>query len=599
MRSPVAVAARKQDRTQPFPAPVRGWIENENLAANAGMGATVLENGFPLTSTVRIRGGALLVALVGSAAKGFITYQSGSVAKIFAASATDLYDISALNSTLTTPVLTQLGGGAFSFVQFGIAALQYVVAANGFDPLIYYDGTSWNPIRSQEIYNLSYDAKTASFAPNETLTGSTSGTTAVIVSVIPASATVGLLKIRGIVGTFVNNELINSASGSATANGTASLASSVTIDGVTTSTLSQIWMHGNRLWAVQKGTMSAWYLPVDQIGGTATEFHLGGEFSDGGSLLFGAAWSADSGSGFADRCVFVSDQGEIIVYEGTDPNTAGAWTKVGRYNIGRPLCPYAMKAGGDLLIATTDGIVPMSQIVTKDPAALSMAAVTYPIEPAWLRVARLTTPSVQMLKWQRESMGIIGLPHRGGLEAFAVNLVTGAWSKWTGLDVQCMALHNDIAYFGDASGKIYQFEATGQDNGAPYAFRYSGLPDHLGAPGAFKTVDMARATFRSLAPFGAKLSVATDYRKTFPAAPNVTADDADYALWDVALWDVAKWDDGPDLEERLTVTTLWRSIGVSGFSVAPQVQVTCGSARKPDAELVAFDMLYHAGGTVV
>ena len=30
-----------------FPAPVRGWIENENLALNRGVGASVLENWFP------------------------------------------------------------------------------------------------------------------------------------------------------------------------------------------------------------------------------------------------------------------------------------------------------------------------------------------------------------------------------------------------------------------------------------------------------------------------------------------------------------------------------------------------------------------------
>ena len=35
------------------------------------------------------------------------------------------------------------------------------------------------------------------------------------------------------------------------------------------------------------------------------------------------------------------------------------------------------------------------------------------------------------------------------------------------------------------------------------------------------------------------------------------------------------------------------------FAIAPQVQVTVGNNRRPDAELVALDILYEIGGTVV
>jgi hypothetical protein len=93
--------------------------------------------------------------------------------------------------------------------------------------------------------------------------------------------------------------------------------------------------------------------------------------------------------------------------------------------------------------------------------------------------------------------------------------------------------------------------------------------------------------------------VATDYGRDFPTAPNVATDTSNPALWDVGLWDVARWDDGPDSEQRVTATTRWRSIGRSGFSASAQVQVACGSTRKPDAELVTFDVLYQPGGIVV
>lgn len=392
--------------------------------------------------------------------------------------------------------------------------------------------------------------------------------------------------------------MVDGQNGGQVFDGTSWAAMSVT--GVASSALSHLWIHANRIWGIQKGTMTAWFLPVDSIGGAALDFSLGSVFQRGGSLLFGDTWTSDSGSGFGDRCVFVSTEGEIAVYEGLNPGGSSSWALVGRYDVGRPVGVQTIRAGADLLIATTDGIVPLSQIVTKDPAALSMAAVSANIERPWLRAVRTNASSlpVQMLKWQRESMGIVAFPHLD--HCFVVNLQTGAWAKWTGKAITAMALHNDLAYWAGADGFVYQFEGAGADDGAPYAFRWSLLPDDLGAAGRLKHVYSARATWRALVPFVAQLDVATDYRRDFEQPPpNAAPDDDGGALWDVALWDAAIWDDGADSDAQTTVTTLWQSINRSGIVVAPQVQVTCGGSRKPDAELVTVDLLYDVGGVVV
>jgi hypothetical protein len=142
-------------------------------------------------------------------------------------------------------------------------------------------------------------------------------------------------------------------------------------------------------------------------------------------------------------------------------------------------------------------------------------------------------------------------------------------------------------------------EGSGADNGLPYVARMSLLPSHLGEPGNVKSVHMMRATFRALAPFLARLSVATDYRKDFPTAPSVSPDPSSTSLWDVGLWDVSRWDDGPNSSTRITTSTRWKSIGRTGTTASPQVQVTCGGSRRPDAELVTLDLLYEQGGLVV
>lgn len=512
-------------RPYSFAAPVRGWIENENLAANGGNGASIMDNWFPMQATVRLRGGALKVADVGSDAVLSVIPYRGAVPKLFAATASAVYDVTALDADATlTAAFSGQSSGRWSHTQFGTAGGTFLVMVNGANDLRVFDGATWTAINGS---------------------------------------------------------------------------STPSVSGVATSALSHVWMHGSRLWFVQGGTMKAWYLPVDQIGGALTEFNMGAVFKRGGALLFGAAWSSDSGDGMDDRCVFVTTEGEVAVYQGTDPNDAETWAKVGVYDVSEPISTQTVSLGGDLLLMTADGIVPMSQVVTKDPAALSLAAITAAIDPSWRRAVRTrdgTKPFV-IEKVERESMLLVGLPHRA--ETFVANLKTGAWARYTGWDVQSVGLHNGRLYFGDSAGNVFLAEGAGADNGAPYVCRLQLLPDHMGGPGRYKTYQQARATFRALAPFSALLSAATDYQRDFLPAPNAAADDASPALWDVGEWDVSRWDDGPESEERQTITTLWQSIGASGFSVGPQVQVTCGGAWRPDAELVALDMTFVPGETVV
>lgn len=509
-----------------FPAPVRGLIENENLAANGGVGCYVMENWFPLQATVRVRGGALKRADVGSLPVLTLMPYNGPVPKIFAATAARIFDITTLDPEATpAPVVDGMGSGYWSHVQFGTGGGTFLLAANGVNSMRYFDGTGWS-----------------------TLTGASTP---------------------------------------------------IAVTGLATSEISHIWMHGARLWGVRKGSLSAYYLPVNQIGGALTEFSMSAVFKRGGALLFGAAWSSDSGDGMDDRCVFVTDQGEVAVYQGTDPSTFGSWSKVGVYEISRPVGTQTMHAGGDLLIATEDGIVPMSAVVSKTPTELSMAAVTRAVEPTWRRAVRTrdVTKPFTMLRAAHDNMALFGLPHRP--ETLVANLQTGAWTKFTGWDVQSMCLYQGLAFFGDSLGNVFQVEGAGADNGQPYVCRLSYLPDALGAPGAYKSVLQAKATFRALAPFTPDLSVSVDYGRGFPPPPSAAPDPSAPALWDVGVWDVSRWDDSPLSEERETRETYWRSMGRSGRAISPQVQVTCGGARAPDAELVSLDMTYSTGAMVV
>lgn len=364
--------------------------------------------------------------------------------------------------------------------------------------------------------------------------------------------------------------------------------------------LSFVWSFSSRLWYVEKNSMSAWYLPVDSINGALTRFSLAGLFQEGGYLLYGAKWSLDAGDGLDDKCLFISSTGEVAVYEGTDPSSVTTWRKVGVYKITPPLGPNAiMPAGGDLLIATEDGLVPISEAVNKDVAALSISAASRAIEKPWKKeVSRRNSLPWEIVKWPVMNMMVVSLPSPStGVEpgCFVANLQTGAWTKYTGWDTRCLAVFGGRGYFGSNDGTVSLMETGGNDKGSSYVCTYVALPDHLGSPGSEKLFHAVRSVFTASVPFEAQVSASANYEISLPTPTASIADFLSANEWDVAKWDVAKW----DASGVFQVTSKWSAIGASGYVISPQVQVTCGVTPYPYVELVASDALYETGGVMV
>lgn len=371
------------------------------------------------------------------------------------------------------------------------------------------------------------------------------------------------------------------------------------ITGVPASSLSHVWVFKNRLFFVQKNTMNAWCLAIDAIGGAASQISLSGVFKKGGALLFGDTWSVDAGDGLDDICVFVSTLGEVVAFSGSNPADPLNWSMEGRYDIGRPLGPNAcFRAGGDLVIGTIDGMIPLSAAMNKDPASLTLAAVTRAIEQEWKRqaVARETSMNWSALKWGSRSMGIVGLPTVGASEkcALIVNLLTGAWAKYTGWDISCLAEMGNRAFFGTPGGGIMIAEASGTDDGASYQCTFVGLYDHLRSPVAMKAAKMARTSWLYRQPFTSKVSISSDYIAKLPAYPPA-AQHPSLDVWDVGKWDVALWDAGTAQQ----LVTRWVSVAGKGFALAPNIQITCSHAGPPEAELISVDLLYEQGTMAV
>ena len=368
------------------------------------------------------------------------------------------------------------------------------------------------------------------------------------------------------------------------------------ITGVATTALSHVWSYASRLFFVEGGTMNAWYLPVDSIGGAAASFSLAGIFKKGGALLFGATWSLDAGDGLDDKCVFVSDQGEVAIYEGTNPGAAAEWRLAGVYNISKPLGPKAiMQAGGDLLIATQNGLVPLSQAIQRDVAALELSAVSAPIAPIWREKGfSLSAGNWEIVKWPSENIMIVSQPGIGENSCLVANLQTGAWSRFTGFNVKTLAFFNGFVYFGGTDGTVRRFQTGASDDDNVYTAVFIGSAEDMTAKGVEKTVAQMRATFRTSTEIEPYVSAKINYDEIPSAPPSASTVIGEAPLWGFAVWGVSKWGGTP----TATAKAFWRAVGRTGFVAAPEVQITFGGGVRPNVELVSIDATFHIGALV-
>jgi hypothetical protein len=386
-------------------------------------------------------------------------------------------------------------------------------------------------------------------------------------------------------------------------NGTTWVQNSPAITGVSSAELVNPWVYKSRIFTVKAGTLQVVYLTgAGAIGGAVGTLNLATVYRRGGQVAFGATWSTDSGNGLTDVCAIFSSEGEVAIYSGSDPGNPADWSLVGRYDIGKPLGPQAtMRVGGDLAVATVDGLTAISSAVSRDIAALSTSSLSLPIRPDWERdvIERSTFPWV-CVKWPAKQMGLIVVPAPSGQKpyCYVVNLVTGAWSRYTKWSMRSAVEWNGWLYLGSTDGKVYQAEVGGTDDGELYYCPYVGLFENLGSPGTTKVALEARATFISSTPFEPRISIGTNYIPAlgpYPDSPLDTASD----VWDIGLWDIAKWDGSRTSQ----VTLKWLGVEGAGQTFAPQVQIASGSINTPDIEIVSFDLLYEesaaAGGAMV
>lgn len=445
---------QQQVTARQIPAPTGGWNARDALAAMPATDAIILENWIPRPTYVELRRGYLSHVTGFADPTETLMAWRGTTEKLFAAAGADIYDVTTAGS-VPSPSHTGATSARYKSVNFANDAGSYLIAVNGADTPIKYDGTTFS---------------------DTVITGA----------------------------------------------GPPALDPTTLID---------VMMHKRRLHFIEDGSLRIWFLDVNAIAGAAGLLDLGPVFSKGGKLICETTWTLDGGFGPDDYAVYMTDQGQVAIYKGTDPSDATMWSLVGTYDIGEPLGNRALiKFGADVVVLTTDGIVPLSQALTKDRAAEDQIAITDKIKNAWALAVRQHRNNFgwDAILYPKGQMILCNIPVSELGESQQYNQVTqnGSWCNFTGWNAFCWAICEDNLYFGSTTG-VFLADIGSSDRSLVITGDVKTAFNSFGNAIRTKQFTMMRPVLNTSGVVQPAIEMDVDYQESVPVAIPTTVDKAD------------------------------------------------------------------------
>jgi hypothetical protein len=363
------------------------------------------------------------------------------------------------------------------------------------------------------------------------------------------------------------------------------------ITGVTTSDLETVSVFKRRLWFTEKASMSLWYLDVNSIAGAATEFPVGQLFTLGGYVVAATNWTIDGGEGVDDYFAFITSEGEVAVYKGTDPSDADAFALHGVYFAGRPIGNRCFtKYGGDVVVLTETGLITLSKLLTGTKEVTNQETVlTSRIDGAFAGAVRYYK---DLFGWccvvhPLQNALIVNIPTTASTSVqFVMNTLTGAWCRFSGWPALNFTVFGDDLYFS-ANTKVVKAWTGPSDFGNDITAVCQQAYSYLGARGVLKQVKLVRPILEFDYSIRLELGVDVDFddRTTYN---EVLIQRGSTSLWDAGIWDTAVWASSTIIEDN------WRMVDSKvGYAIALRMRV---KTKTSQVAWSATDMIFERGG---
>lgn len=502
-------------QSRSMPAPVGGWNARDSLADMKPHYAITLNNWFPKTNYLEIRGGyaSHTTGATGNIKTLAVYNKMTGTSEMFAYTASGIYDVSSAGAVGASKLART--NGKHQYVNFGDGTSNWLIAVNGADKPAYYNGTTWTAV---------------------------DGTTT------PA------------------------------------------LTGLTTTSIASVFVFKGRLIFIEVSSLSFWYLDAGAAGGALTEFDLSSVAKKGGYLMAGASWSMDGGDGPDDVCVFVTSEGEVIVYKGTNPSSATSWGLVGVFDLGEPLGRRCMtKFAGDLIVLTQNAAFPIAAALQTGQTN-KRVGITDIIDDAFTAAARSYGSSFgwEITMYPAQSALLVNVPiaEDGTHHQYVMNTITKAWCKFTGWNAETFAVFNGALYFATGTTVKRAWYGASDSGGNITAYGKTAF-SYFGSVGVDKRFSM----FRPVLAVNGSLSFLTDIDVDFndtEITGTATYTVADTSQWDVASWDQSYWVPGVEVIKE------WSSPDEGlGTCAAGKIKI---STNNLTVQWMANDYIYSVGG---
>jgi len=375
-----------------------------------------------------------------------------------------------------------------------------------------------------------------------------------------------------------------------------------TINGVDPDLFCFVTVWKNRVWFVERNSTRAWYLEtVGILTGKAIAFDFGSKMRYGGFLKGIYSWTLDAGYGIDDHLVAISSEGDILVYTGTDPTTAGQFGLKGVWYVGETPRGrrIANESGGDILIGTQFGIIPISRLVNGMQPGDEENYITAKINALFRQryAERRNLFGYEMKIHPSEGGMLIVLPklENTPYTQLFLDLTTQSWSVWLDVPIITTEHYRGETYFGDVENRIY-YLAPGPDNvlvadpNAAREVRFGILTafSDFGSPVRQKRVQFIRPIFIADSVPSYEVEAKYDYDIRPPTEEGFSGNAAlPTGIWDDTYWNQSLWAGSYQIDQPV--------YGATGIGRMVAISLN-GTSLATDTTLAGFELMLDAGG---
>ena len=344
-------------------------------------------------------------------------------------------------------------------------------------------------------------------------------------------------------------------------------------DSVNANTLTGVHAHKNRVY-YWTGTSQNFYhsATVDTFQGNFTKFPVGLVGTFGGNIIMINTLTIDGGEGVDDLLCIIMTSGEVLLYSGSNP--ASDFSLVGTFRIAEPINEKRAiaKLGGDVIVMTKEGYLPLSQVVRQDIVGNKAAAISEKIRGTVISQVKATGTSTgwQVFVSPDGDKVYFNYP-TGDLDPFnqhVFNPIIRAWCIFENLPAHVWGQFNGDTFFGSASGVV--FKVTGDaDNGENIVGDLATAYNYFGDRGGVKRFSSVQPMLEGETDIVFSFGVGVDQTPVATIDVSPVTFQSNLAAWDTATYDDFFWAD----TAGAGVTKRRKAVNRLGYSSALRIKV--------------------------